>query len=85
VQRRFALQHGENGNDGETLESPICGGLLQNGLAFGADRSPDLITSRYGWHYLFGFSHIVEQVKGSMKTDQDFHGECGLINSQIRT
>jgi len=23
-------------------------------------------------------SHIVEQLKGSMKTDQDFQGDCGL-------
>jgi hypothetical protein len=74
-----------NRYDGETLESPICGGILQNGVAFGSGRSLDLITMRYVWHYLFGFSYIVDQVKGSMKRDQDFHGDCGLINSQIRT
>ena len=74
-----------NRYDGETLESPICGGILQNGVAFVADRSLHLITSRYVWHYLFGFSRIVDQVKGSMKTDQDFHGDCGLVNSPIKT
>jgi len=73
-----------NRDDGETLESPICGGILQNGVAFGADRVLDLITIRYVWHSLFGFSHIVGQVKGSMKTDQDFHGDCGLVNSPIK-
>jgi hypothetical protein len=61
------------------------GSILQNGVAFGAGRSLDLIKMRYVWHYLFGFSHIVDQVKRSMKTDQDFHGDCGLVNSPIKT
>ena len=76
---------GRNGNDGETLESPsMRGGILQNGVAFGAGRCLDLITSRYVWHYLFGFSRIVDQVKGSMKTDQDFHGTAGWSIHQSR-
>jgi len=47
-------QRGRNRNDGETLESPICGGIFPYDVALGAGRSLDLIKRRYVRHYLFG-------------------------------